>query len=65
MPPEEAARLLADAEFGTKASIVGGITGGGYAIQGADGRVKKYKPEGYVHFRKSRGGDTDSRGKDN
>ena len=65
MPPEEAARLLADAEFGTKASIVGGITGGGYAIQGADGRVKKYKPEGYVHFRKSRGGDPDSRGKDN
>jgi thiamine-monophosphate kinase len=53
MPPQEAQRLLTDKEFGTKVSVIGGITGGGYVIQDADGRVKKYKPEGYAHFRKS------------
>lgn len=52
MPPEEAGRLLADHEFNTAISIVGGITGGGYVIQDANGRIKKYTPEGYVHFKK-------------
>ncbi len=52
MPPKEAERLLADREFGTAVCIVGGITPGGFVMQGEDGKVKKYKPEGYVHFRK-------------
>jgi thiamine-monophosphate kinase len=52
MSPEEAERLLVDREFGTKVSVIGGITGGGYVIQGAGGKVKQYKPEGYAHFRK-------------
>lgn len=53
MPPEESERLLTDKEFGTQVSIIGGITGGGYIIQNPDGRVRKYKPEGYAHFRKA------------
>jgi thiamine-monophosphate kinase len=52
MPPQEAERLVADREFGTAVSIVGGITPGGFVIQGSDGKIKKYKPEGYTHFRK-------------
>jgi len=54
MPAEEARRLSEDGEFGTRVSIVGGITGGGYVIQDSDGRIKKYKPEGYAHFRKNK-----------
>ncbi len=56
MPPVEAQRLLEDKEFGTRVSVVGGITGGGYVIQDSDGRIRKYKPEGYAHFRKERKG---------
>ena len=52
MPPAEAEKLLSDQELGTKISIVGGITPGGFVIQGKDGKIKKYKPEGYTHFRK-------------
>jgi thiamine-monophosphate kinase len=52
MSPKEAERLLADRELGTAISVVGGITPGGFVIQGKDGKIRKYKPEGYVHFRK-------------
>jgi thiamine-monophosphate kinase len=51
MPPAECERLLADTEVGTKVSVIGGITSGGYIIQDSQGKIRKYKPEGYVHFR--------------
>jgi thiamine-monophosphate kinase len=51
MPPAECERLLADTEVGTKVSVIGGITSGGYIIQDSQGKIRKYNPEGYVHFR--------------
>ncbi len=52
--PEDAQKIVADSELGTKVSIIGGITGGGFVIQEPSGRIKKYVPQGFTHFRKKR-----------